>query len=301
MRKFPFIQTSVFIDDRFPFSGNQLATFWNLSDEDLTTEEMQGITQEMNFSETTFVLPSTHPKCVRKVRIFTPGREIPFAGHPTLGTAFVLKREGIIKDDDSKAYLELGIGPTTVRFSGQNHIQMIQANPEFLEEFPNKTVISEVLGIAPSYIEDRWPIQFVSTGFPFLIVPLTSLKAIQAIRLDTGLLLEVLEDFPSQALDVFTCDTVHPDSHVHVRMFAPDVGVLEDPATGSAAGPLGTYLETYECLSNRARGAEIVLEQGYEILRPSKLHVECRYEEGKISEAIVGGQVRLTAEGVFFL
>lgn len=262
---------------------------------------MLGITREMNFSETTFVLPSTHQKCVCKVRIFTPGREIPFAGHPTLGTAFVLKREGIIKGDDPEAYLELGIGPTAVRFSEQNYIQMIQANPQLFEEYPDKTVISEILGISSSVIEDRWPIQFVSTGFPFLIVPLTSLEAIQGIQLDIRLLSETLKDFPSYALNVFTCETVYPESHVHVRMFAPDVGVLEDPATGSAAGPLGTYLETYQCLSNHTRGAEIVLEQGYEMHRPSKLLVECRYEEGIILEVMVSGQVRLTAQGEFFL
>ena len=98
MRSYDFIQSSVFTDERYAFSGNQLATFWNLTESDLTDEEMLGITREMNFSETTFVLPPKNEKSIKKVRIFTPGREIPFAGHPTLGTAFVLKNKGIIKE-----------------------------------------------------------------------------------------------------------------------------------------------------------------------------------------------------------
>jgi trans-2,3-dihydro-3-hydroxyanthranilate isomerase len=143
--------------------------------------------------------------------------------------------------------------------------------------------------------------QFVSTGFPYLIVPLASLEAIQAINLDINLLLNTLEGFPSQELLVFTPNTVYADSNVHVRMFAPSVGVPEDPATGSAAGPLGCYLEEYQVISNHIRGNLFILEQGYEINRPSKLIVQCTYEANEIVEAIVGGEVRITVEGQFFL
>ena len=300
MCSIPFIQTSVFTDERFPFSGNQLATFWNLSEEDLSTEEMQGITREMNFSETTFVLPSKLKECVRKVRIFTPGREIPFAGHPTLGTAFVLRKKGVIAATDTRSYLELGIGPVAVEFC--NHfVRMHQAKPKFLEEFQDKTVIAKILGITPSSISQKNSMQFVSTGFPYLIVPVTSLAAIQAIHLDSKLLIETLKGFPSQELLIFTPDTIHRDSHAHVRMFAPSVGVPEDPATGSAAGPLGGYLEVYKILENHTIGTEIILEQGYEIYRPSKLVVNCCYEKDELSEVIVGGKVKLTVQGEFFL
>jgi trans-2,3-dihydro-3-hydroxyanthranilate isomerase len=300
MREIPFIQTSVFTDDRFQFSGNQLATFWNLSEDELSTEEMQGITREMNFSETTFVLPSKVEKCVRKVRIFTPGREIPFAGHPTLGTAFVLRNQGIIGAKDTQAYLELGIGPIAVEFR-DNFVKMHQAKPEFLAKFQDTMAMAEIMGISADLLLEKYPIQFVSTGFPFLIIPLSSLEAIRAINLDIKLLLNTLEGFPSQELLFFTPNTVYPDSHVHVRMFAPSAGVPEDPATGSAAGPLGGYLEKYQVLSNHPRGTSFVLEQGYEINRPSKLIVQCSYEKDEITEAIVGGEVKLTVEGKFFL
>ncbi len=300
MRSIPCIQTSVFTDQRYPFSGNQLATFWKLSENELSTEEMQGITREMNFSETTFVLPSELEKCIRKVRIFTPGKEIPFAGHPTLGTAFVLKKQNIISPTDTETYLELGIGPILVEFRDQL-VHMHQEKPKFLDKFQDTTKIAQILGISDELISEKGPMQYVSTGFPFLIVPLTSLKAIQAIRLDSTLLIKALQDFPSQELLVFTPEAVHTDSHVHVRMFAPSVGVLEDPATGSAAGPLGAYLEAYQIFKDHTKGTKLILEQGYEINRPSRLVVRCCYSGNEFSEIIVGGEVKLTVQGNFFL
>ncbi len=301
LRQFPYIQTSVFVDDRFSFSGNQLATFWNLAEDDLTTEEMQGITREINFSETTFVLPPAAEKCIRKVRIFTPEHEIPFAGHPTLGTAFVLKKQSIVEPEVSKTYLELGIGPTAVEFREKNYIQMYQSKPEFLREFTDKTVIAEILGISSNSIVDNWPMQYVSTGHPFLIIPLTSLNAIQSINLNTTLLLDTLKNTLSQDLLLVTPETIYSDSHAHARMFAPSAGVFEDPATGSAAGPLGAYLEKNLILYNHTKGTEIILEQGYEMQRPSRLVTRCLYEGNDISEMIVGGQVKLTAQGDYFL
>lgn len=262
---------------------------------------MQGITREMNFSETTFVFPSTVENCIRKVRIFTPGREIPFAGHPTLGTAFVLKNQGIVDLNVTESYLELGIGTIKVKFPKNNQIQMYQQTPQFLEEFQDKSAIAEVLGVSPQMISDKWPMQFVSTGFPFLITPLISLTAIREIQLNVNLLLETLKDYPSQEIVVLTPETIHLNSHAHVRMFAPSTGVFEDPATGSAAGPIGAYLELNQVLSNHIIGSEIILEQGYEIHRPSKLVVACLYENNVLSKAIVGGQVKLIAQGKFFL
>ncbi len=263
---------------------------------------MQGITREMNFSETTFVLPSfsTVEKCVRKVRIFTPGREISFAGHPTLGTAFVLKNKEIIDEEEQKVFLELGIGPVAIEFKDQNNVQMFQSKPEFLAEFQDRSKIASILGIQEKDISNQWPLQFISTGFPFLIIPLNSLTAIQSINLTVSSLLENLATFPSQEILIFSTDTIHEDSHVHVRMFAPSAGVFEDPATGSAAGPLGAYLETYEVLKNHEKGTKIILEQGYELGRPSKLIVNCLFNNG-ISEIKVKGSVRKTAEGTFFL
>lgn len=267
---------------------------------DLTTEEMQGITREMNFSETTFVLPSELEQCVRKVRIFTPGSEIPFAGHPTIGTAFVLKNKGIISETE-RSTLELGIGPLEVEFRDPPHIRMHQGRSQFLEEVEDSRTISKVFGVPFDSISQEWPIQFVSTGFPFLIVPFSSLADIRGINLNANLLLETLDSFQSQAIVGLTTEVVHNGSHAHVRMFAPSIGVMEDPATGSAAGPIGAYLETYKVLNNHQIGKEIVLEQGFEIHRPSQLIVQCQYENNDISDVVVGGDTKITAEGSFYL
>ncbi|MHA2307548.1 MAG: PhzF family phenazine biosynthesis protein [Candidatus Hodarchaeales archaeon] len=301
MRSYHFIQTSVFTDERYAFSGNQLATFWNISDSDLTDDEMLGITREMNFSETTFVLPSDIDKCIRSVRIFTPGQEIPFAGHPTLGTAYVLKNKGIVKEEDKNIYLELGVGPIRVSFAENNYIRMQQPIPKFLEEFSKRKMVAEILGISENDISNMWPMRFVSTGLPFLIVPLISLKSVQSIKLNIDLLLETLKEYPSQQLLIFCSETIHSDSNIHMRMFAPSVGVIEDPATGSAVGPLGAYIDMYNVIKELTQGAKIIIEQGYEINRPSRLIVKCRYDSKNISSVIVEGQVRKTAEGVFFL
>lgn len=301
MRSYPFIQTSVFTDERYAFSGNQLATFWNLSESDFTDDEMLGITREMNFSETTFVLPPDNGKCVKRVRIFTPGREIPFAGHPTLGTAFVMKNKGIIEENAEKSDLELGLGPIQVSFLENNYIGMRQPKPTFLEEFERKKTIASILGVTESEISEHWPMSFVSTGLPFLIVPLTSLQSIQSVKLNVNLLLETLKEYPSQELLIFCSETIHSDSNIHMRMFAPSVGVLEDPATGSAVGPLGAYIDSYNVVKDLPQGTKIIIEQGYEINRPSRLLAKCCYESSNVSSVIVEGQVRKTAEGNFFL
>jgi len=273
---------------------------YNLTEGDLTDEEMLGITREMAFSETTFVYPAGESKCVRKVRIFTPGYEIPFAGHPTLGTAFILRSEGIIDPVELETCLELGIGPIRVSFQESSLVQMYQRPPEFLEEFPDRSVLAEILGLSPDQISQEWAPQFVSTGFPFLVLPIRSLSAIHGINFNAAKL-NALQDYPSQEILTFCRETVNENSDVHVRMFAPGAGVPEDPATGSAAGPLAAYLENHNVLPNHQRETDIISEQGYEINRPSKLYARCLYEGQEIAQVVVGGHVRITAKGVFFL
>ncbi len=302
MRKYPYIQTSVFIDDRYQFSGNQLATFWdkdaNLS---ITDEEMQGIALELNFSETTFILKPEINSCSVKVRIFTPGRELEFAGHPTLGTAFVLKKRALIPHGTNKSLMELGIGPIEVEFFEDQSIGMYQPKPQFLDKYEDKESLAKIIGLESDDILDDYPMQVVSTGFPFLIVPIKSLKSIQKISLNPQLQLETLSEFLTSKLLVFTTETIHKDSSVHVRMFAPSVGVLEDPATGSAAGPTGAYLEYWNVLENHTHSSEIKIEQGYEIKRPSQLIVKNLYTKDTISNVLVSGKVKKTAKGDFFL
>ncbi|NHJ40542.1 MAG: PhzF family phenazine biosynthesis protein, partial [Asgard group archaeon] len=173
--------------------------------------------------------------------------------------------------------------------------------PEFTDKYTNKNQIADILGINVEDILDDYPMQAVSTGFPFLIVPIKSLDAIKSISLDAQKQLSTLESFCTQQLLVFTKETDHEDSHAHVRMFAPGVGVIEDPATGSAAGPLGAYLEHYKIIDNHNSGEAYNLEQGFEIKRPSKLITKCLIENQEIINMHVSGKVRKIAEGEFFL
>ncbi len=301
MRAYQYVQTSVFTDSRYSFSGNQLATFWDAARNlELSDEEMQGMTLEFNFSETTFILPTEQSHCAARVRIFTPAFEIPFAGHPTLGTAFVMKYRGLLPEEVEKANLELGIGPTPVEYLSSDTILMEQRKPEFLSTFDNKEGIAEAIQLDASDILDKNPIQFVSTGHPFLIVEAKSLQAVQdAVPSPSGIV-EVLSGQSSQELVVFSAETVHEDSSVHARMFAPAAGVLEDPATGSAAGPLAAYVEKYNILGRKEIGVPVVIEQGYEIRRPSRLVSEV-IRGAAFDGMRVSGQVRLIAEGEFYL
>lgn len=301
LRSFPFVQTSVFTDDRYGFGGNQLATFWNSElNLDLTTEEMQGIALEFNFSETTYILPSEKSHCAVKVRIFTPGAEIPFAGHPTLGTAFVMKHKGLIPEEMESANLELGIGPTPVEFLSGDTILMKQNKPEFLAEFDDFDAIAKAVQIKPDDIAKENPMQWVSTGFPFLIVQLNSLKAVQAAEPSPNEITNVLAGQLSQEIVIFSTETVHEDSSVHARMFAPGVGVLEDPATGSAAGPLGAYVRKYDIQDASDVTEPVIIEQGFELKRPSNLRSQV-IGGSDFDGMKVSGKVKLVAEGDFFL
>ncbi|MFX1561636.1 MAG: PhzF family phenazine biosynthesis protein, partial [Promethearchaeota archaeon] len=146
MREFPYIQTSVFVDDRMPFGGNQLATYWDTdANSSLTQEEMQGMALEMNFSESTFLEKATNKDCVSKVRIFTPAAEIPFAGHPTLGTAFVLKHKQILKPRMTTALLELGVGPIRVDYLDDDNVRMIQPKPIFEDPIKDSEKVVETI------------------------------------------------------------------------------------------------------------------------------------------------------------
>ena len=300
MRSIPYVQTSVFVDDRYPFGGNQLATYWDVGlNKSIPTDVMQGMALEMNFSESTFLEKTTMKDCSFKVRIFTPASEIPFAGHPTLGTSFVLKHKGLVNQSDKKTTLELGVGPISVEYLESGLIEMQQLAPKFLQPVDDINLITEAIGLTSDDVVQDFPIQHVSTGFPFLIVPLRNLDIVKSAVPNPKLIMSNLKDLMSQELIIFSPEGVHSDSHIHARMFAPGAGVLEDPATGSAVGPLGAYLEKYNVLKDHHIGEEIRIEQGYEIDRPSQLIVKVPDE--KMDKVLVSGATRLTAEGTFFL
>ena len=295
------MQTSVFTDDRYSFGGNQLATFWdeesNLS---LTPEEMLGIAREMNFSETTFVFNSKMKDCQAKVRIFTPGLEIPFAGHPTIGTAFVLKRKKLIPEKTETSHLELGIGKTEVNFLGKRTVRMTQSDPKIMGELDEIKPVLKAIGLSEKVLAEDAPAQFVSTGFPFLIIPIKTLAAIRRAVPSPTEILKSLKNEISQEIVILTTETIHSDSNVHVRMFAPGAGVLEDPATGSAAGPIGGYIEAHNLLPTHSFGEFIVIEQGFQLNRPSRLVFQSAKVRGK-KRVYVAGKISLMAEGKFFL
>jgi trans-2,3-dihydro-3-hydroxyanthranilate isomerase len=283
-----------------PFGGNQLATYWDTNaNSSLTQEEMQGMALEMNFSESTFLLELTNKDCDVKVRIFTPAAEIPFAGHPTIGTAFVFRYKQLLSPDKNTTLLELGVGPIRVDFLDNDFIRMIQPKPTFSKTIDDVSKVAEVIGLTSDDIAKSSPIQIVSTGFPFIIVPIKTLAAVKRAVPVPPLFDTNLSDLSTKQVLIFSTETTHSDSHVHARMFGPDVGVVEDPATGSAAGPCGAYLEKYKLLSDHKIGDPINIEQGYEIQRPSKLVVTVPDES--MEEVHVSGKVRLIAEGTFYL
>lgn len=295
------MQTAVFFDKRYNFGGNQLATFWNAdSNTSLTDDDMLGITREMNYSETTFVFQSKITSCSAKVRIFTPAEEIPFAGHPTLGTALVLKRKKVIDPKAERSKLELGLGPITVEFLASDLIRMQQKPPEFLGELDNPRQIMKAIGLRESSLSDDLPAMYISTGSPFLIIPLKSIASVQKAEPNGKEIVKALEGAVSQDVLIFSTETIHKDSDAHARVFAPASNVLEDPATGSAIGPLGAFLEQHDVIPTHIHGELFIIEQGYEMNRPSRLKVQLVKKKQK-TDVLVSGRVRVTAEGHFYL
>jgi trans-2,3-dihydro-3-hydroxyanthranilate isomerase len=265
----------------------------------LSKDTMQGLAKEINFSETTFILPSKDYSA--KVRIFTPRIEIPFAGHPTLGSTYVLRESSIFEKNIQKIQLELAIGPIKVEIFKDNFFNMIQPEPQFMEKFDNLSKLAEILNIKTSDIDDSLTPQYVSTGLPYLLVPIKSLKAITSVEINLRLLKDYLKDYVVEEVVVFTKETIHNDSHVHMRMFAPFAGVNEDPATGSAAGPVVAFLEKNSQLEIHDIGSEIIIEQGYEINRPSKLVTSIIGTKRDIQGVNVGGKVKKLMEGSYFI
>ena len=299
MQKFHFDLVDVFTEK--PFSGNQLAVFSDASG--IPEEAMQPIARELNFSETTFVFPPKNVgECDFRVRIFTPRTELPMAGHPTIGTAFVLGNEGRVPSNGDgslgrKVRLLENIGVVAVELETTGWISMSQPLPTFGSRYEDAQKIAEILSLDESEIanSDIQPMQVVSCGVPFLFVPIRSLEAMRKIRLRADVLDKALSNFETSNLFVFTREVELLSSTVHSRMFAPALGILEDPATGGASGPLGCYLVKNGILKNET---EIVSEQGFEMGRPSLIKIAIESKNGEISGVKVSGQCFQVGEGV---
>ncbi len=297
-----FYQADVFTS--LPFGGNPVAVFPEA--QGLDDDQLQQIAREMNLSETVFVLPPTGPAAVVRLRIFTPTQEIPFAGHPVLGTFYVLAQLGLIAITDgvTRVMQECNIGLFPVEIHAQEglitRVVMTQPKPLFLgsvEESDDLFDIAKALGLPKNQIVDtKCPVMVVSTGLPVLIVPVRTLTAVRSIVPDAEAIVELCGRLGANGIMVFTTVTVEPFAAVHTRMFAPSIGILEDPATGSASGAMGAYL-VHNGLVEVGPMTELIVEQGYEIARPSRILVHVESEDDAIQTVKVGGQCVMVVKG----
>jgi len=290
MNKFTFYILDVFAEEKY--AGNQLAVVRAAGA--LSDNQMQRIAKEMNYSETTFILSDEQRDGGYDVRIFTPAFEVPFAGHPTLGTAYVIKREIIEKAID-RVDLNLKVGQIPVTFEGGDDgiLWMKQNEPTFGQSVEPEP-ISEVLGIDKIDIDERFSIQEVSTGLFFMIVPLKTLDAVKRVKADREKYFRLIENLQAKGIFVFCPETYSQENNLNARMFFDCYGIREDPATGSANGCLAGYLVKHRYFGSSQ--IDIRVEQGYEIGRPSLLYLRAEEKAGKI-DVSVGGRVVMVAKG----
>jgi len=303
-RSYRYLHYDVFTDHLF--GGNQLAVF--LDGRGLDTQTMQAIAKEMNFSETTFVLPAEKQGTDVRMRIFTPGEELPAAGHPTIGATYALARAGVI-DSGRKAFVfGLGVGPTAVSLTWTaDHLAfvwMTQMLPAFGDPIPDPARAAAALSLSPAAVAGTaQPVQVVSCGVPFLFVPLTTRSAVDNAVVNQAALEELLTGAKASAHGVFIFSAQPGDkkSTVYSRMFAPELGVSEDPATGIASGPLGCYLVRHKIVRPEKANAMVSL-QGVKMGRPSYIHISIDADKnGKIAGFRVGGEAVLAGEGTLYI
>ena len=303
MPSFPFATADVFTGQRY--GGNQLAVFTDAAG--LDPALMQSIAREFNFSETTFVLPANDTRHTRRVRIFTPGGELPFAGHPTVGTAFVLATIGALplSGDETRIVFEEGVGPVPVTIRSRDgkpgFAQLSVAKlPETGPPPPAAHDLARALGLQPSdVVAGPRAVEAVSCGVPFLFVPLRNRDALARCRARLEDFERVLSGYWTGMVFVFCDEPELPGSHYRARMFAPGIGVPEDPATGSACAAFAGYLAARD---PRAVGTlRWVVEQGFEMGRPSLLEIEADKNDGAITGVRVGGNSVLVSKGEFYV
>ncbi len=274
-----------------PFGGNQLAVFTS-PPADLTQATMQRIAKELNLAEITFVFPPEDPENDFRVRIFTPATEMPMAGHPTVGTGYLLAHQNMLGDINGEKIVtfEEGVGPiqVTVQADSGNqptNILMRQPLPEFLDIHEDKQLIADMLSLSIDDLHPDVPVQVVTTGVPFLYVVVNSLEAIGNVNLRLDLWSEHLKGTNAEQVFVVTTETQYDGSTVHSRMFAPAFGIPEDPATGAASGPLGAYLVKYGLVP----AGDMVSEQGIEMGRPSFINIHIGVDGDDFTDIVIGG------------
>jgi trans-2,3-dihydro-3-hydroxyanthranilate isomerase len=292
-----YLHLDVFTDR--PFAGNQLAVFPDPPA--LSAAQMQTIAKEMNFSESTFLYPAEAGGDIR-MRIFTPGEELPIAGHPTVGSTFALALEGVIAKQRESFVFELGVGPTPVTLEWQgdtlHFVWMTQPNPEFGPIVEDRTALAGAVGVEEAALAAGLPVQWVSCGVPYLLIALTTRQAVDAVALDRRALVECYRRAGMDEVPVFIFTTAGAAAGetAYSRMLAPGFGIVEDPATGSASGPLGSYLVQHGIVApDEAQG--MVSLQGVAMGRPSRIHMAIDGAPGAITRVRVGGRAVLVGRG----
>ncbi len=331
MSKYRFVQLDVFTAE--PFAGNPLAVFPEAKG--LSDDEMMKIAREMNLSETVFVLepdskqPTANsrqpavsetvtdveesaPTVLRRLRIFTPVREIPFAGHPIVGTWNALAREGIVPVPDggdgwTRIHHEIGIGvlPVDIEFKDGAPTQVVMTQGKFeikgeVDDANDQAELARALGLRIEDLDETLPIQIISTGLPFLALPIRSLADLGRCKVNQTLLAEIYQRLGATGCEAFTRETIEiGEARAHARMFAPGDNIAEDPATGSAGGALGAYLVYHGAANVEASDGRFrfVIEQGDFMHRPSRINLDVKGKPGLIEEVRVGGASVTVAHG----
>jgi trans-2,3-dihydro-3-hydroxyanthranilate isomerase len=294
-----YFHLDVFTDQLF--AGNQLAVYLD-PPRDLSDAVMQAIAREMAFSETTFVFPPDAPGTDCRVRIFTPARELPMAGHPTIGTAFALAHAGRIGADRASTVFGEGVGPIRVDLEWQDgalrFAWMTQPAPVFGASLERLHTLASAIGLQPGDLRPHgWPVQEVSCGAPFLIIPVASRAAVDRAAPDASTLARAFaeQDWPTRAVYLFTLERGSDEADVYTRMFAPNIGIPEDPATGSASGPLGAYLVHYRLPIGTDRPIRNL--QGVMMGRPSWMFIEPVLDGTTMTAMRVGGGAVVVGTG----
>jgi len=299
MARFRYLTVDVFTD--VPFSGNQLAVFPDARG--IPEHRLLDVTREFNYSETTFVYPADDPAHTRRVRIFTPGAEVPFAGHPTVGTAHVLAAIGEIPldGDRTRIVFEEGVGPVPIAIRSSQGVPVsaqlsVAMLPEIGPLAASRDAIAATLGLDLSdLLNDDWSPQALSCGLPFLFVPVRSLAAVSKARVRMDAWDATLKGTWASEVFVFAPGGERPGTAFHARMFAPGLNVPEDPATGSANAALAGYLAARDPRRDGLLTWQV--EQGFEMGRPSIIDVEADMANGEVTAVRVGGASVLVAEG----
>ncbi len=299
IRKYPYVHLDVFTDR--PLTGNQLAVF--LEPAGLAPDEMLAITREMAFSETTFVFPPENPGTDFRVRIFglNLNRELEVAGHPTIGTVFALADRGLIASGRQRVVLGLGIGPTPVELewdgSRLRFAWMTQRQPDFGGMLTDQAAVAATLGIGADDIQGTGlPVQQVSCGAPFLLVPVATRAAVDRAVLDRTAMGKLLDaaGLARRGVFIFSLEKGQDDATAYSRMLG--FGVVEDPATGNASGPLGSYLVKHNVVPPD-RAKHLISRQGVKMGRPSEIHIAVDASQTGITGVRIGGSAVVLGDG----